>query len=212
MSCPLCGEDKLTIYFQDKFRSYELCSQCELISVPRDQILPPQDEFQRYESHNNDENDPRYRAYLTKTADAIRERVSSGAQGLDFGCGSSLLMAKIFGEYQMPVDSFDIYFHPSPEIWRKSYDFIVMGEVIEHLREPLEELLRLRVLLKPGGKIFVKTKLYPADLKDFPNWYYKNDPTHVQFFSQRAFSRLAELTGLKGPVELPAPDLFEFSS
>lgn len=30
------------------------------------------------------------------------------------------------------------------------------------------------------------TDLYKSDI-DFPKWYYKNDPTHVFFYSDEAF-------------------------
>jgi 2-polyprenyl-3-methyl-5-hydroxy-6-metoxy-1,4-benzoquinol methylase len=37
------------------------------------------------------------------------------------------------------------------------YDFIVLGEVLEHLDEPKEILVKLSKLLKPGGLLWITT-------------------------------------------------------
>ena len=44
------------------------------------------------------------------------------------------------------------------------------------------ELERLWSLLQPGGWLGIMTKLV-SDQTAFANWHYKNDPTHVCFFS-----------------------------
>lgn len=212
MSCPLCGEENLSLFDEDKFRSYYLCLKCSLISVPRDKILSFDDEATRYEAHENDEADAGYRDYLTKTAESIRTQVQKGRSGLDFGCGKTLLMAKILGTFGLAVDSYDLYFHPKTDIWDKKYDFILLSEVIEHLREPAEVMKQLAGILNPGGKIFIKTKLYPPDAHQFHNWFYKRDQTHVQFFDYSSLVKLGELMRMQGPHKLAAPDLFEFSS
>lgn len=38
-----------------------------------------------------------------------------------------------------------------------SYDFITMGEVLEHVEDPLALLKQLHRLVKPGGKVFITT-------------------------------------------------------
>ena len=47
---------------------------------------------------------------------------------------------------------------------------------------PGEELARLWSLLRPGGWLGVMTKLV-RDRDAFARWHYKNDPTHIVFFS-----------------------------
>lgn len=212
MICPLCGEKNLSQFDEDKFRTYHLCLTCSLVSVPREKILPFDDEAKRYDAHENDASDTGYRAYLTQTAEAIRGRVSKKARGLDFGCGRTLLMAKILGSYGHHVDSYDLYFHPKEEVWKGKYDYILLSEVIEHLRDPAGVMLKLKELLSPGGFIFVKTKWYPPDSKSFHNWFYKRDQTHVQFFDYQSMKKLGEMLEMQGPDHLPAPDLYEFRS
>src|SRR3712207_4288200 len=124
MNCPLCASPENVKYDEDKFRSYHLCGGCALIFVPRQMILPFDVEAARYEAHENDDDDPRYRDYLAKTAEAVLASVGKKVHGLDFGCGKTRLMSNIFESHGVQVDSYDLYFHPKQEIWNKTYDFI----------------------------------------------------------------------------------------
>lgn len=210
MNCPLCQGSEHVKYDEDKFRAYFLCRECSLIFVPRDKILPFKAEAERYEAHENDEDDPHYREYLSKTADAIRTVVGKNDHGLDFGCGKTRLMSMIFESHGIKVDSYDLYFHPKQEIWEKTYDFIILSEVVEHLSDPAGVMKKLAGLLKRKGHIFIKTKLYPPDPFSFNTWFYKRDQTHVQFFDYNSLVKLGELMKMKGPRATGAPDLFEF--
>lgn len=210
MNCPICLSSQNTKYDEDKFRSYFLCLECSLVFVPREKILSFSDEAQRYEAHENDEADDSYRKYLSETAEAAISRLAPGAQGLDFGSGKTTLMAKIFKSFGFSVDTYDLYFHPKEEIWNKKYDFIVLSEVIEHLKDPREVMQKLCGLLNPRGQFFIKTKLYPPDPFTFTTWFYKRDQTHVQFFDYNSLCKLGEFLNMKGPEKLPAPDLFGF--
>jgi SAM-dependent methyltransferase len=209
MNCPLCSSERRALYSEDRLRKYLLCGDCYLVFVPRETILSFEAEAQRYDAHNNDEGQE-YRDYLTMTVEAVRPLIPRGARGLDFGCGKTTLMAKIFGSFGITVDSYDLYFHPKEEVFAESYDFIVLSEVIEHLRKPLEVMERLRSRLTPGGKIFIKTKLYSPNPAEFRDWFYKRDPTHVQFFNYESLNWLANRLGMQGPQKLGCPDLYEF--
>jgi 2-polyprenyl-3-methyl-5-hydroxy-6-metoxy-1,4-benzoquinol methylase len=39
----------------------------------------------------------------------------------------------------------------------KKYDFITLGEVLEHVEDPIKLLKKLHLLLQPGGKVFITT-------------------------------------------------------
>ena len=81
---------------------------------------------------------------------------------------------------------YDIFYHPEDSVLECSYDFICATEVVEHLHRPGEELARLWALLRPGGYLGIMTKLV-QDEQAFARWHYKNDPTHVSFFSRRSW-------------------------
>ncbi|NIO11952.1 MAG: methyltransferase domain-containing protein, partial [Deltaproteobacteria bacterium] len=87
------------------------------------------------------------------------------------------------------------------------YDFITATEVLEHLHEPGLELARLWAILKPGGHLGIMTRMAEPEM-EFSNWYYKNDPTHVCFYSRETFKWLA--SHWETDVEFPDNDVILF--
>jgi SAM-dependent methyltransferase len=209
--CLICLNCNTQEYSHDKFRKYLICSQCELIFVPRNQLIPPDAEKQRYDSHQNDENDPQYKNYLTQIMNQIVPELEKQQSGLDFGCGRTDLLAQLFRDNNFLLDSFDLYFLPDEKIWTKKYDFIILSEVIEHLRDPVAELEKLRKLLFPNGKILIKTMLHPGEKYSFDNWFYKRDSTHVQFFNSKSLSELGKKIRISGP-RMISKDLAMFTA
>jgi 2-polyprenyl-3-methyl-5-hydroxy-6-metoxy-1,4-benzoquinol methylase len=67
---------------------------------------------------------------------------------------TSLEMAKaIAGESRIRYHLTDIFDFPD----QGAFDFITIGEVIEHVERPSELLTKLRSLLKPGGTVYITT-------------------------------------------------------
>lgn len=195
MNCPLCQSQAFSLFDRDKKRSFYKCHDCTLVFVPREQILKSEEEFNRYLAHQNDENDPYYRKYLSDVLNPTLRLLHQGDVGLDFGCGKTKLLSTLYQDSGYLVDSYDVYFHPDEMIWKKEYDFIILSEVIEHLSDPLETMNQLNQILKPSGKIFIKTKFYPDSPQDFSNWFYKRDMTHVEFFNRTSMEILAHKLG-----------------
>lgn len=212
MNCILCGSPKTFEWYQDKLQTYFLCHGCTFVFVPRNQMLSAFEEKKRYDTHENNDDDPRYREYLTKIRNSVTPFLTKESLGLDFGCGASHLLARIFSEENFVVDSYDLYYHPEEKIWDKTYDFIVLSEVIEHLSWPVATMEKLAKLLKPGGQIFIKTMFLPEKENAFAGWFYKNDPTHVQFFNFKSMEKLAQILNMQGPIKLPSPDLYRLWS
>lgn len=210
MTCPLCRENSAGPFDQEK-RTYFQCHKCSLVFVPRNELISQDEEKSRYDSHNNAEDDAGYIAYLSGIRDEILPFIKSGSRGLDFGSGRTTLMEKLFREKGFELDSFDIYFRPREELLKNKYDFIIMSEVIEHLRMPFEDMIRIRSMLKPEGGLFVKTKLLPEEKSAFAGWYYKRDKTHVQFFTLHTFRKFEEILGLKFKKAV-GEDLFLFGN
>lgn len=196
-SCPLCLNEKTEKYSEDKSRSYYLCSFCQLVFVARDELISFEKEKDRYEAHENDAQDEGYSKYLEKISNEIVSHLTPSTQGLDFGCGRTTLLADHFKHAGFQMDSYDAYFLKDETIWDKTYDFIILSEVIEHLRIPRQEMRQLVRLLNPQGKIFIKTKFMPETKAGFDNWFYKRDSTHVQFFNVASMEYLKNYLGLK---------------
>jgi len=89
---------------------------------------------------------------------------------------------------------YDPYYAPDTEWLQQQYDFITASEVVEHLRQPRVELDRLWSCLKPNGVIGIMTKRV-LGRDAFSRWHYKNDLTHVCFFSTETFVWLADYWG-----------------
>jgi 2-polyprenyl-3-methyl-5-hydroxy-6-metoxy-1,4-benzoquinol methylase len=140
-----------------------------------------ENEKARYEEHNNDPNDIGYRNFLARIAVPIRERFQSGASRLDFGCGSTAVLADILTENGFEMEIYDSFYETDKSVLNKRFDFVVSTEVVEHLSKPLEVFKKLFSLLKVGGTHAVMRCLY-EDSIDFENWHYKNDCTHICFY------------------------------
>ncbi|NOH39914.1 class I SAM-dependent methyltransferase [Vibrio coralliilyticus] len=194
--CPLCHNPESLHYFEDKRREYLQCPQCELVFVNPEQRLDAKAEKAHYDLHENDPNDAGYRTFLSRVADPILERIEPGSTGIDFGCGPGPTLSLMLQEQGHNMSLYDLYYHPNTEVLDCTYDFMTATEVIEHLYHPDQIWQQWLNLVKPGGWIGLMTKMV-IDVEAFAKWHYKNDPTHVVFFSRNTFKYLAERDQLK---------------
>ncbi|MFB9155210.1 class I SAM-dependent methyltransferase [Vibrio gallaecicus] len=190
-TCPLCHHDDVNHYFEDKRREFLQCQQCELVFVNPRQRLAASEEKAQYDLHENDPNDAGYRRFLSRIAEPLTGKISSNSHGLDFGCGPGPTLSIMLEEAGHTMDLYDIYYHPETSVLEKTYDFMTATEVIEHLYQPDKVWQQWLNLVKPKGWIGLMTKLV-IDVDAFAGWHYKNDPTHVVFFSRQTFQFLAE--------------------
>jgi SAM-dependent methyltransferase len=194
--CPLCGGSDLSHFHSDRRRQYRRCKACCLVFVPREYYLDRLAERAEYDKHQNDVDDPGYRRFLSRLAIPVLERLMPASQGLDFGCGPGPALAQMFSEAGHSVALYDVYYEPDERVLQREYDFICATEVVEHLHHPLEVLSRLWDQLLPGGHLGIMTKMV-RDQQAFQGWHYKNDPTHVCFFSRDTWRWWAIESGAK---------------
>lgn len=204
--CPLCATPATTFH-EDRKRQYFRCPSCALVHVPRAWQLNSQAEKAVYDQHENHVDDPGYRAFLSRLAQPLVERLPPGSHGLDFGCGPGPALAAMLREQGHQVALYDLYYAPHEEVFGQEWDFITATEVVEHLGQPGLELERLWQCLKPGGVLGIMTKRVTS-LEAFEHWHYKNDPTHISFFSERTFQWLA--THWQAELEVVANDVVMF--
>ncbi len=144
----------------------------------------------------------------------------AGLKLLDIGCSSGLFLnearAAGFDVHGAELssntaafarDHFGLNVHPGD--WRDaghadaSFDVITLFDVIEHLSDPLAELLAIRRLLRPGGLLLQSTPdidgLFPqlsyklAHKLDY--WPHPEPPYHLYQFSRRTLAALTEKAG-----------------
>ncbi len=188
--CTLCGLQNNSFFFRDKFREYQKCNVCSIIFVSSKYHVSRIEEGARYEEHNNDPNDKGYRDFLSQIAKPINEYFPNGANGLDFGCGPTPLLAQILGELGFEMDVFDPFYAIDKSVFDRDYDFVVSTEVFEHLSKPLIEIRKLLEIIKPDGLLAIMTLPYTESI-DFHKWHYKNDATHICFYTIETFDWLS---------------------
>ncbi len=196
INCPLCRAADNSLFAEDRHRPYHRCHQCQLVFVPPAFYLSARREKAEYDLHENSVTDPAYRRFLSRLAEPLIERIPAGAEGLDFGCGPAPALADILRRSQLSVSVYDIFYCPDASVLERQYDFICATEVMEHLHRPGEVIHMLWQRLRTSGHLAVMTKLV-LNAEAFARWHYKNDPTHVVFFSRSTFHWLAEWLSAK---------------
>ncbi|UTF61137.1 class I SAM-dependent methyltransferase [Gilvimarinus sp. DA14] len=190
-TCPLCSSRRSCEYFSEPRRSYWKCLCCQLVFVPPHFYLSAQAEKAEYDLHQNSPDDPGYRKFLSRAVNPLQQRLAPGATGLDFGSGPEPVLQIMLHELGFSVAIYDLFYAANTSVWEQTYDFIIATEVVEHLHAPGDELQRLWHCLRPGGLLLLMTKRV-IDVNAFSRWHYKNDPTHVCFFSEATFNWLAD--------------------
>lgn len=189
--CPLCHHAELATFYQDKHRDYLQCGRCQLVFVPQAFHLSPEREKAVYDQHQNDPEDIGYQGFLSRCVDPLLAKVTSEQEGLDFGCGPGPTISHMCEKAGIKVSNYDLYYFNSPELLERQYDFVTMTEVIEHVYQADNLLNTLGGLLKPNGILAVMTKRV-QDEQAFANWHYKNDMTHILFYSVATFEWIAK--------------------
>jgi len=182
--CPLCYEGGRYFYC---FRTidYYQCFACFSVYMDPACHLAGEEEKKRYTEHNNDIKDPGYRQFVNPLVKCVLANQNKKERGLDYGCGTGPVAASILAESDFSLKLYDPFFYDDRTLLQDKYDYIIAVEVIEHFKEPGREFQKLRDLLKQSGNLYCMTLIYDHSI-DFPNWYYKNDPTHCFFYSYEA--------------------------
>jgi SAM-dependent methyltransferase len=150
------------------------------------------------------------------------EHVKEDKVFLDFGCstgyfGSLIKKAKnnkVFGveisddakEARKVLDGvyvFDIDGEWPKEIFRRKYDYLFFGDIIEHLKDPQEALKKARGLLKDDGLVFISTpnvahisvrlELMSGNFEYEPMGIL--DTTHLKYFTKKSLTKLVKAAG-----------------
>jgi len=172
---------------------YYHCSNCEYIFKHPSVYKEINDQKERYDLHENEDDNEGYRAYFKRFLDFVLPLVQKPKNALDFGCGKSTLLASMLQEEGIDCDYYDPLYHPDGLDEDKKYDLIVSTEVFEHLQQPKEVFKSLLKRLNSGGYLAIQTEFHPNEMGPFMHWYYTQDPTHIVFFTVETFEVLSTL-------------------
>jgi SAM-dependent methyltransferase len=204
--CPLCGSIEIDFYSDQPIsRSYYLCKNCSLIFVDPKYLLNFNDQKTRYDFHENDPDSTGYMNFLNKAIFPALKYIKSSGIGLDYGSGPgshpdskfgcSALAYSLIHDHGCSVLCYDPVYSPWDEsefsIKQNYFDYIFSTEVWEHFTQPLSSIQLIDSLLKVDGIVSVMTGAWD-ETKDFANWYYPKDDTHVVFYHERTMEWISE--------------------
>lgn len=143
-----------------------------------------------------------------------RNLIGNNGSILDVGCGDGRLLAllkktknctwNLYGvdfnkEGNKIAKEKGIYIYEGKfeevEISAGSFDLVIMNEVIEHLYDPFESLLKVKNILKLGGYFVIETPCLGSwDYKLFKNAYWGgyHIPRHLNIFSRKTIKLILE--------------------
>lgn len=194
-NCPLCQEDTSRVYFNyqksDKIFKYLQCNNCLLIFMDKNTLLEPTVESLRYQHHKNDIRTSGYEKFLRELINPILEQVDKTSVGLDYGSGPYPMLSEIIKEDGYKIEIYDPFFANDKSKLVKSYDYITCCEVAEHFYNPNKEFKRLKNMLRINGILGIRTGILTKDI-NFESWYYKEDDTHVVFYTPESIKWICE--------------------
>lgn len=198
--CPLCAYEDTKFYHESlkgKFKfKYYVCNRCTLVFMQRDGLLEASEESSRYLMHENNIRTSGYEKFLRELINPVLERISKDDYGLDYGSGPYPMLAQIVKEDGYHIEIFDPFFANDKSQLNKSYDYITCCEVVEHFHHPDQEFKKLSDLLKADGILGIRTNILYPNI-EFKSWHYKEDDTHVVFYTPNSIKWICESYGLK---------------
>lgn len=193
MQCSLCG-NLTTFFIEHKERVFNKCKNCDTVLLNVKHYLVFDDEKHRYDKHSDNIEDEGYQQFVAPIIDAVSETYTPVDKGLDYGCGKTAIIETLLKRKQYTILGYDPIYFPNQELLTVSYNYITCCEVVEHFYNPKLEFQKLVQLLLPEGKLYLKTNLY-KDTIDFKSWWYKNDPTHVIFYTEKSMEFIKHTFG-----------------
>lgn len=185
MNCSLCNKEIKDKKIDNHGKIYNLCNNCGLIQLDKKFYLSSEAEKQRYKLHENSPDNKGYLNYLSNIiSNSITPFIKPGSRLLDFGCGPEKTWAELLTALGYQVSTYDPFFDTNMDWVYKKFDAVTAIEVFEHLWSPAKELEVLNTNLSEGSYLVIRTMLHNNNWDHFKKWWYKDDPTHVSFYSK----------------------------
>ncbi len=210
MICHVCRKKNIrkikTVKGVDIFE----CRNCQLAFVDqaKKNTLDPQEE---YSLEGYRENEEQFRTRLGKLVERIYEYKRTG-NILDVGAGYGLLSSMLYDKgYNIEIiePMNEPYYLKGKKIrhyktsieefllrTKSKYDIILLMDVIEHLKDPLKTLSKLKKILHRKGIIVIQTPNYKSLMARIcKNWSWWMVSDHKFLFSPKSIRLLVEKAG-----------------
>lgn len=228
-ACSSDGLDKLYLLFDDRYGypgkfSLMRCRVCDHAFLQHD-FTPEQltDLYSNYyprsnfnlDSYRPHREETGFLAWLDGSRSSAFRWVPKQVRVLDVGCGfgeslgyhtergCDVYGVEADGNIRRVAEKFGYRVHVGlfePDIYEPDFfDYVTMDQVMEHMIDPVETLLGVAQILKPGGKAILTTPNangWGARMfgRKWINWH---APYHLQFYSKQSMYKLAGKAGLK---------------
>ncbi len=220
MNCPFCENTAIKEYSLSK--KYYHCEAnrnngCGGFFVHKSFFDSTEEQKKRYLQHKNELNIQSekngYRKYLEKFVSTVLTYVDDQDKNIhtlfDYGSGPSPSLVMLLEEYNqtsffsndVSIKHWDPFFYPDGDFFTNGADIVFCLEVIEHFEKPLEGFNGLAKSCAKDGLIAIQTQLAPNTFEEFKTWWYKEDSTHVSFYSLKAIKECAIRAGLTFEAE-----------
>lgn len=211
VACPCCGRDEPEERFQKQGFRIVRCRGCGLSYVN------PRLTADALDRMYNAQTISRMQYYVQTAADdrpsfvrrlRLIERERAPGRLLDVGCGPGtfLAVARERGWTALGMDinaasvarcreqGLDALAGPFPhaELAGRTFDAIVLNDVIEHLPEPRAALAQIHGMLAPGGVLFISTPDIGSSVARVSgvNWLHLKPIEHLTYFDRRTLARV----------------------
>lgn len=174
LPCKLCGSGQTREAWHEAPYRVVWCPECDACfllssSLPQAGSLYTRDYFERF--YLSDES--RRAEFFRQQLGALGRLASPGAV-LDVGCGVGLFLevaradgwrclgvepSPFAAQYAREQRGLEVIASdlPSAELMEASFDLITFWDVLAHVPDPRQNILKARTLLRPGGLLVIKT-------------------------------------------------------
>lgn len=183
-NCPFCeATNNYTLgvpyktYFENQFYYYIKCSQCKIVyvnPVPNEKTLKNIYSTNNYHKKYYTNNYNEYKFHYIHIYKDILKFLNQNSKFLDYGCGIGYFL-KFLNENNIYAEGVEFDINTVIEAKKNStlntmlvkkfnttknkYDFIYLGDVFEHLSEPIEIVKSLSERINKGGYICIEGPL-----------------------------------------------------
>lgn len=192
-TCPFCSGP--VTCFNYKQKKWLECDECRFRFVHPESHPDPLKARERYLKHRNEPGNKGYRKWLVGIFEqGVFPYVHDNDLVVDYGCGPGNVPEQIFRELssgRYRYRGYDLHFQPDNP-GRAVGDVVLACEVVEHFTNPERDWESMCQILKPGGILAVSTLYAPVDREEFNCWWYKEDLTHLAFYTRRTLLKVGE--------------------
>ncbi len=195
--CLICGSDTKEIIDSQIKVTHSHCENCGFIYKNREFHLGLEIEFENYKMHNNSFDSVGYVEIFVKLINEYIKPLNIKGKILEFGSGPGPVLKELLLREGYDVNDFDPFFNRNKEYLKYKYQLITSTEVVEHFVDPLIEFKKISSLIEKDGYLLLMTRLRTMDIKEFLNWWYRRDLTHISFYTLKTFEEIGKRFGLE---------------